>query len=119
MVFCVLTYCALFLFMCDLKAARKSNSEIGLYEFELGHKAAEVTKIICCVKNQSAVDYSTVIRGLKKCKGKSSEFNTERVTGEFRISQSSMLGHLHDLWVPLSYGLVPHLSKKLSKLPPS
>ena len=21
-------------------------------------------------------------------------------------------------WVPLSYGLVPHLSKKLSKLPP-
>ena len=37
-----------------------------LYEFKLGHNAAEATKNICCVKGEGTVDYNTVTRWFKK-----------------------------------------------------
>ena len=40
--------------------------ELLLYEFKLGHNAAETIKIICCAKGEAAADRSTVTRWLKK-----------------------------------------------------
>ena len=41
----VVTRCALFPFVCDLKAVqRRVIQELMLYEFELGHNATEATK---------------------------------------------------------------------------
>ena len=40
--------------------------ELLLYEFELGHNAAEVTKNICCAKGEGRVDQSTITRRSKK-----------------------------------------------------
>ena len=35
-------------------------------QIEMGHNATEATKIICCLKGQSAADHSTVTRLFKK-----------------------------------------------------
>ena len=40
--------------------------ELMLYEFELGYNASEVTKNICCPKDEGLVDHSKVTRWLKK-----------------------------------------------------
>ena len=58
-----LTRNALFHSVCDLKAAQINTQtslirEFVLYEFELGHYAAEATKNIC----EDTVDHSTVTR---------------------------------------------------------
>ena len=37
-----------------------------LYKFKLGHNAAEVTKNICCMIGESAVNHCTITRWLKK-----------------------------------------------------
>ena len=37
-----------------------------LDEFELGDKDVEVTKYICCMKGEGAVDHSKVTKWLKK-----------------------------------------------------
>ena len=34
--------------------------ELMFYEFKLGSNAAQATKIICCVKGESAVDHNVV-----------------------------------------------------------
>ena len=43
----------------------QSLREFMLYEFEPGYDATETTKNICCSKDESAIDYSTVARWLK------------------------------------------------------
>ena len=70
MVLGVLTHWALLHFMCDLKAIRMNVQysliwELMLYEFELGHNAAEDTKNICYVKSEGTVDRSKVTTELK------------------------------------------------------
>ena len=40
--------------------------ELMLYEIEMGHNDAEVTKNICCAKGEGAVDHSQVTRWFKK-----------------------------------------------------
>ena len=65
----VLTY-ALLYSLCDLKAAQMKvqhslSQECMLYKCELGHIAMEVTKNICCVKGEGAVDHSTITKWLK------------------------------------------------------
>ena len=35
-----------------------------------------------------------------------------------KLDWQAYMSEFESHWVPLSYGLVPHLSKKLSKLPP-
>ena len=93
-----------------------------LYEFKLGHNTAKATKNIHSVKAEVAVDHSTIVRWFKKfhlgCKNFSNqassgrpktmnskavshvimgnlESSTWRVSGEFSISQSSVVCHLH------------------------
>ena len=49
----VLTLCALFHFVYDLKAIQMNvqlslNWKLMLYEFKLGYNTTEATKIICC-----------------------------------------------------------------------
>ena len=64
---CVLLFC-----MYDLKATKECGAmwyiihEVMLFEFELGHYAAEPTKNICCTESDSIVDHSRVTRFLKK-----------------------------------------------------
>ena len=129
MVVGVLTYCALLNSLCDLKAAQINM----LYEFELGHDTVEVIRNASSVKGQVTVDHKTVIRWFKKfcscCKNlddqamsvrpkamdseavlKAIEANLAssawRVSGEFSISQSSVLHHLHILcktWLALVF----------------
>ena len=70
MVVGVLTCCALFHYMCNLKATQMNVQcgliwELMLYKFKLGYRAAEVTKKICA-KCEGAVDHSAVTRQLKK-----------------------------------------------------
>ena len=44
--------------------------ELMLYKLELGHNIMNVTKNICCAKDEDAVDKSTVTRWSKKfCSG--------------------------------------------------
>ena len=72
----VLTGCTLLHSVCNLKASQMNVlhsliQEIILYEFKLGHNAAEATKNICCVtKGEGADDYSKIKRlsGCKKLK---------------------------------------------------
>ena len=96
--------------------------KLVLYEFELGHKAVEATKNICCAKDDDAVDHYTVTRWVKKYRSgwnyldnhvRSGKIKTEyfvlqnieanpasctrRVSGELSISQSRVVHHLHDL----------------------
>ena len=57
--------------MWDLKAAktivkRSLIRELMVYEFELGHNAAETTKDICCTKGEGTLDQSAINRWLKK-----------------------------------------------------
>ena len=40
--------------------------ELMLYEFEMDHNAAEVTKNICCAKSEGAIDHDSVSSGFKK-----------------------------------------------------
>ena len=66
MVVGVLTCCALLYFVCDLKAVQLNVQlsliqEFMLYEFKLGHNAAEATKNICCMKGEDT-DHNTVTR---------------------------------------------------------
>ena len=69
MVVGVLTCCALLHSVCDLKAIQMNqqyrlNQE--LYKFNMSHNATEMTKNICCVKGEVAVDYNTETRWFKK-----------------------------------------------------
>ena len=71
-----LTHCALLHPMCDLKVVQINMQssliqEFMLYKFELGYKAMEVTKNICYVNGEDAVDLSTVTRLFK-------QFNLDR-----------------------------------------
>ena len=40
--------------------------ELMIYEIELGHNVTKATKNICCMKDEGAVDHSTVNRWFKK-----------------------------------------------------
>ena len=128
--------------MCNLKAAQ-INKQCSLihkflfYEFELGHKAAETTKNICCSKGEKAVIHSTISRLCKKfCSGcqnhsdqaksakpknmdskailqawvKNLASSTWRVSGKLSISQSSIVCHFHDLSKSIwSYQILSHI----------
>ena len=48
------------------ESAPLTNSGTFLYEFELNHNVTEVTKNICCAKDESAVDQNTVTKWFKK-----------------------------------------------------
>ena len=53
--------------LCDLKATQMNMQysliwDLMIYKFELGHKAMEATKNVCCAKDEGAVDHSTVTR---------------------------------------------------------
>ena len=66
-----LTLCALLHCVYDMKAEQINMQciliqEFLLYESGMGHKTAEATKNICCVKGEDAADHSTVIRWFKK-----------------------------------------------------
>ena len=121
-------YCALLDSLVDLKAAEMDMEcsliwELMLHKFELGHKAAEATKNICCVKSEGAIDHSIVTRGFKKfhsgCKNLENQAelgrpktmdsksvleaiektlvnSTLRLSGELGITQSSVICHIHD-----------------------
>ena len=95
-------------------APAKRVKKIMLYEYELGHNTAELTKNICCVKDEGTVDHGTITRWFKKfysgykyqtrsCKPKSMDSkamyqllgenlvsNTWRVSGDLGISLSSV-----------------------------
>ena len=63
--------CALVLSMCESKATQMNVQhslihELILYKFKLGYNSAEVTKNICWVKGESAVENGIVIRWFKK-----------------------------------------------------
>ena len=57
----VLTCCALFHSVCDLKVAQMNVQcsliwELVLYKFRLGHNTTETANIICCTKGEGTVD---------------------------------------------------------------
>ena len=112
-----------------MNVQRNLIRELILYEFELGHKAAEATKNIRCAKGEDAVDHSTVTRWFKKfrsgCKNLDDQArsgrpktvdseavfqaieanpksSTRKVSGELGISQSSVVRRLHDLGKSIS-----------------
>ena len=63
--------CALLHSVSDLKATQMNVQhsliqELLLYKFELGHKATEATKNICCAKDEGTVGHSMVTRWFKK-----------------------------------------------------
>ena len=66
----VLTCCALLYFVCNLKLAQMDMQHripgFMLHEFELSHNTAEETKNICCTKDKSTVDLSTVTISIYK-----------------------------------------------------
>ena len=126
-----LTPCALLLCVCVcvcvLKAAQRNVQhslirELMLYGFQQGHKAAEETKNICCVKGKYELDHCTVIKLSKTfhsgCKNvddqaksgrpKTVDFeatvanlasSSRRVSGEFSISKYSVVFYFYDLGV--------------------
>ena len=89
------------------------------YNFKFSQNAVEATKIICCTKNESMVDYSTVTRWLKKFSSGCKNFNDQARSGrpktvdskvghevteanlesktQLRISQIHVVCYLHDL----------------------
>ena len=57
--------------MCNLKTTQMNVQcslirELMIYEIELGHNVTKATKNICCMKDEGAVDHSTVNRWFKK-----------------------------------------------------
>ena len=75
-----LTRCALFHYMCYLKAPqmrvrRTINQKIILWEFKLCNNSRETTKKICCVKSEDAFDQNTVTRWLRKFRSGCNNFD--------------------------------------------
>ena len=105
--------------MCDLNAQYHLIWELMLYKFELGYNNMEATKNICRAKGEGTDDHSITTRWIKKfyssCKNLNNQTrsdssksmdskavkqnlvsSTQRVSGEFGISKSSVVCHLHD-----------------------
>ena len=73
------------------------------YEFELGHKAAEASKNICCAWGESALDHTRVMKWFKKfCSGCKKTIDSkaalqvmETIPASNSWSVSSVIGLLH------------------------
>ena len=136
MVVSTLTCCALFHCVCNLKDAQMNVQysliwEFIIYNFKLGQNTLEANKNICCAKGEATIDYSTVTRSFKKFHSVYKNINnqvssvrlktlesetkenlansTQRVSGEFSISQFNVICHLHDL----GKSTIPHITKIL------
>ena len=108
--------------------------ELMLYKFKLGPNTVKTTKNICCVKDEYAIDYSTVTKWLNKfcldCMIRQGQVglktmdskvvlqvmevnlasNPWRVSGGVGFSQSSVVHYLHYLGKKAS-GVAELLSK--------
>ena len=74
--------------MCDLKATAQLNTQsliwvFMLYEFEMGHNAMKVTKIIYCAKGEGTVDCSMVTRWFKKFHPGNKNLDDQERSGRF------------------------------------
>ena len=109
---------------------------LPLYEFKLDQNVAEANKNICCIKDESAVDHSTIIKWFKTfCLGSNNftrsvrpkivdyvatlwviEANlassTQRVSGELSISQLNVLRHFQGIGKSICR-IVPRVTKLL------
>ena len=121
---CILLYSVCDLKATPMNMQQKLNREFILYKFKLSHNPTEATKNICSEKSEDTVDHSIVMWWLKKfcieCKnikdqirsGKPKSVNSvvslrareanpvkssQRLSGEFNISLSIGVHHLHDL----------------------
>ena len=80
MVVGVLTCCTLYY----SKAAQMNVQcrELKFYKFEMGHNTTETTKNLCCMKDEGAVDHSTITRYFKKfywsCKNLDDQARSDR-----------------------------------------
>ena len=142
MVVGVLTCCTLFYSVSDLKAVQMNMQYSLIWELmpQLDQNTTEATKNIW-VKDEGRIDHSTVNRWLKKihrsgCKNLNDQArlgrpkaidskaiatnqvsSTQRISGEFGISQFSVVCHFHNLSkIICSYWLVPHVYHNIAKL---
>ena len=92
----VLTHSVLLHFTCDLKATKMNVQcsliqELMLYKFELSCNATEVTKDICCVKDDGTVDHSTETRWFKKSSSACNNLDDQARSGMSKTIDSEVM----------------------------